>query len=111
MNEIKKFEELYVCMNTLWTSLHGIAENGKCPHGNLSVMCYMLNTVEKLEKVLRILNKVISRILPKLENTYDITDKEKLDMSSKLMYIKYTNEQYSTELEEIKKALKNGGDA
>lgn len=109
MNDIRLFEELYNYMNPFWINLDSITKNNKSPHGNLHVMCDMLNNVEKLEKILRILNKLIARILPKLENTFDISSKERLDMRMKLLYIEDTNKKHSIELESIKKALRNGG--
>jgi len=109
MNDIRLFEELYNHMNYFWINLDTITKNNKSPHGNLHVMCDMLNNVEKLEKILRILNKLIARILPKLDNTFEISSRERLDMRNKLLYIKGSNENHSINLEGIKKALRNGG--
>jgi len=106
MNEVSKLVKIYKFTDEQWEALRNITKINKNPYSNLHIRLNMLCLVYKLEKSLRISNKLIEKLTVRLHYSTDIDPVERQDMIKKLEDKRTKNVEQQWGLYKVEKELK-----
>lgn len=106
MNEVSKLTKISKFTDEQWEALRSITKINKDPYSNLHIRLSMLCLVYKLEKSLRISNKLIEKLIIRLYYSTNIDLVDRQDMTKKLEDKRTKNIEQQWELYEIEKELK-----